>query len=527
MNRKILGFLAAAAICAHPLRAQVYLSGAHNAGLAFYDFSFPEIIDAAPATGVGYVANNGGAFYHHGPAAATLTVNGLYNAYNPSVAGFTATPGNPGVDWFTGYNNAGSGVEIAGSVAPVFGILNLANGTGNNVAITNTAGADIGSQVNFSSGITTTIRSATTTGALRFLDGASYTSSQLGDGQYVNGYVTKTGNTSFVFPVGDQSGTDLRTLSMSAPTGSTDAISVAYWQGDVATALDPTGGAHNRATISAAGATGSTKIVSVSPIGFWDWVPVSGTSNVAVTVSIPDFTGIGGYAVPSEMRLVGWNTTTNEWENLSGNTGASGTTEGSLLSGTVSDMSLYSAIGVGNIQAIPLPLQTESFSVTMDVSCNALLNWKVQSANIEKFVLKYSVDGVHFTAIAEVAALEKEQRYSYKWAGASKGAGYYHLEIHQSDGKRVYSNIVRADNNCGIANISVSPNPTKDIVWVKGLKAGSTISVLNSLGQTISVHNVAEDNYKVSLEGLSSGVYILKIATSNNANVTNVRVVKQ
>jgi hypothetical protein len=60
------------------------------------------------ADGVGYVANNSGEFYHFGPAAGTLTVNGQYNAYNPSVPGtpnnggtaFTDTPATPGIDYF-------------------------------------------------------------------------------------------------------------------------------------------------------------------------------------------------------------------------------------------------------------------------------------------------------------------------------------------------------------------------------------------------------------------------------------------
>ena len=71
--------------------AQVYVSGFYNNGSQVYDFSNPEIV-ANDGDGVGYMANNSGEFYHFGPATATLTVNGLYNAYNPAVPGFAATP---------------------------------------------------------------------------------------------------------------------------------------------------------------------------------------------------------------------------------------------------------------------------------------------------------------------------------------------------------------------------------------------------------------------------------------------------
>ena len=84
-----------------------------------YDYSNSETVTADPVTGAGYIASNSGGFYHYGPATGTLIVNGLYNAYDPAIAGFTATPSTPGVDYFQGLNaGKNTAQEIAGTTAP-------------------------------------------------------------------------------------------------------------------------------------------------------------------------------------------------------------------------------------------------------------------------------------------------------------------------------------------------------------------------------------------------------------------------
>ena len=341
--KRILLPISALCLLAGSAGAQVAMSSTTNSGGSVYDFSNAEVV-TNDGSGVGYQSQNGGAFYHYGPAVGTLTVNGNYNAY-------ALTPATPGVDYFTGLNNAPSGVQIAGNTAPVFGIINLANGNANTFDIINTAGANVGKTANFSNGITTTLRPNASTGALRFLASATYTNTALGDGQYVNGYVTKIGSDAFTFPVGNQAGNDLRTLAISAPATVTDAVSVAYWTGDVSTNIDPTGGAHSRLAINTTPLNGE-RLSSVSPIGFWDWI-ATGTDNVTITASLPDQgTATGYYRNAALIRLVGFNTVTNQWE-LLGNAAATATTEGATVTGNTGaygrNMSNYSAIGFGYI----------------------------------------------------------------------------------------------------------------------------------------------------------------------------------
>jgi hypothetical protein len=331
---------------------QVIISDAYNDGSQAYDFSNPETVYSDPVTGVGYVARNSGEFYHYGPATATLTVLGYYNAYNPSnppapgVPAGWATPTTPGVDYFRGLDNLKSTAqEIAGNTVPIFGILKLDNGA-NFINITNTAGANVGLRADFTNGITTTIRSNTAAGALRFLSGATYTGSvnniltaATADAQHVNGYVGKIGNQSFIYPVG--SGTDARPLQISAPSAVTDEYDVAWIVGDPTSTVDPSGtpGLHPITSVG-------TGLSAVSPVGQWDWIAVSGTgAGLTITVSIPDMTG---FSPATGLRLVGWNGT--QWINLSAATGsasASGNTENSTLVGVM--QAGITAIGIGKV----------------------------------------------------------------------------------------------------------------------------------------------------------------------------------
>ena len=142
---------------------------------------------------------------------------------------------------------------------------------------------------------------------------------------HVNGYVKKTGNDGFVFPVGN--GIDLRTLQMSAPSSISSEYAVAWISGNPTSTPDPTNNNELHSTLAFSGV-----ITAVSPIGQWDWLAINDTGEgLIITVSIPALTG-DFFTNSADVRLIGWNGTS--WVNL-GTTGASGLTENSTLSGTM------------------------------------------------------------------------------------------------------------------------------------------------------------------------------------------------
>lgn len=174
------------------------------------------------------------------------------------------------------------------------------------------------------------------------------------DAFHVNGYVKKVGNTSFTFPVG--SGSDLRTLTISAPTTSSAEFAVSWLGGNPDTTPDPTNSNQLHTTTSVSGT-----IKAVSSVGQWDWLPVNGTGEgLIVTVSIPVLSG-DFFTSASDLRLVGWNGTT--WINL-GTSGASGLSENSSLSGTM--IAGIQAIGIGSIKSIVTVVSAPVFTVVQN-----------------------------------------------------------------------------------------------------------------------------------------------------------------
>lgn len=314
------------------VQAQWYNDGAStNAGGTISDWTTQGTNTAtgsystAGSTGA---PSNYGVFEHRGQsgtgAAAALVNNGTYDA--------TVN----GRDYFMGPNGTAGQQEISGSSMPAFGELFIQNGATSLFDITNTNGIRVATNLFFGNGITTTVRANTSAGAIKFDDNATYFSTlPLDDTRHVNGYMSKTGNDAFTFPVG--SGTDMRTLAISAPATATDQYSVAWIAGDPTTTGDPSNG---NAMHPITAVTGN--INAVSAAGQWDWIPVSGTgAGLTVAVSIP----AGITAPAATLRLAGWNGTS--WVDLSGAPNATGNTEGSTLSGTM--IAGIQAVGIGRV----------------------------------------------------------------------------------------------------------------------------------------------------------------------------------
>ena len=434
--------------------------------------------------------------------------------------------GSASMDLFLG--EVGSGTNsIAGTTAPHFFNANFNIGATEIMAITNSQGIQVAGTLNFNNGLTTTIRSNHETGAVDFLNSATYTNSDIGDTQYVNGYVSKIGNSAFTFPIGSQDGTDYRSLSISAPTAITDHISVAYWSGDVGTDLDPTGGAHDRDLLNTTGTVGVDKLNSISPIGFWDWIPVVGNSSVSVTLSLPPFNVIGGYSDASFMRIVGWNIITNQWDNLSGTVGASSLSEGTTMTSLPFNMANYSALGIGNVKDDVLPVHLVSFSARA-IECDIQFNWRTaREYNSSSFEIEHSSNGISYTAVGRV--ISKNQisggTYTFTYTPIHDGQHYFRLRMIDEDDSFTYSRMETVKTSCGNPAIHVYPNPAHSIVNVEGLKEDTKVLLMNIQGQNLLEHHMKKANSSLDLSTFPTGLYILKVI-EGNGKITNLSVLK-
>ncbi|PSK91263.1 T9SS type A sorting domain-containing protein [Taibaiella chishuiensis] len=437
----------------------------------------------------GSVTLSNNATYEHGNNL--LQNNGSWTAASNSLDLFLSTGSN----------------TISGSAAPTFHNVHFNTGAGTTMAITNTQGISIAGQAQFSNGITTTVRSNTNSGSVKFADNATYTGGTT-DVQHVNGYVSKTGNDAFTFPVG--SGTDIRALSISAPASATNQYSVAWIAGDPGTNGDPSNANAMHPTNSV-----TTPITSVSTAGQWDWIPVSGTgAGLTVTVSMPNLTPTGISA--PDLRLVGWNGTS--WINLSSVATATGTNEGATLSGTL--IAGITAIGIGSI-GTPLPVLFSRFDVAHD-GCKALLSWSTtMEHNNDHFEIERSADGRSFNVIGKVQAAGNStdvQDYSFTDEHPDAGINYYRIVQIDADGKHNTTTVKAIRFDCGRGAVRVYPTITAGTLYVD-MPSGyenARIMLIDIHGRQVRADIPKDGLVRVMrLSSLAAGAYLLKIEHDN------------
>lgn len=383
----------------------------------------------------------------------------------------------------------------------------------------------------FNNGITTTNRLYPVNGAIVFSNNASYTGG-LTNQQHVNGYVTEAnyaGNPTpyghggeFTYPVGN--GTYAYPLTRQGVFDKTDStITVGWIQGDPAITPDPTfdplgGQINDPEDINLA-----SGVVAVGRDGFWDWqyqgltgaeIPHALSANQTVTVKIPDFTNRGVTA--SQLRLVGWDVKMQWWINLSGNTGATGITRGSELTGVIPGGTRISALAVGSTSAI-LPVTFGNFTVTAD-ACKVLLNWQTsfeQSNNY--FKVERSANGRDFVTIGTVNAAGNStaiKNYQFTDAAPLEGLNYYRITQVDYDGKQSNTDVKTIRIQCnGTVATKIYPNPAKHQINLLTGKAVAQVHILNSGGQQVLKHTPSVNQggtFSINISRLPTGVYILQ-----------------
>jgi hypothetical protein len=365
-----------------------------------------------------------------------------------------------------------------------------------------------------------TNRSATP-GYFSAIIGATY--SNPGDAANVNGYVKKYGNEAFTFPVGD--GTDLRTLTISAPLAATDAYATAWISGNPSTTPDPTAPNAGIHLISSA----TSPIIVVSLVGQWDWqvganIGNTGTgAGLTITVSIPDMTS---FATAVDLRLVGWNGT--NWIDLSGGATASGNTENSTLSGTM--IAGITAVGIGTINFV-LPLKLENFSA-IPQNCNAALSWKTtQEINTLQFNIEQSLDGASFTSVALVPAAgnSSDPLLYCIMIPQSNSNAYYRLKMIDIDGAFTYSSVVHVQTACGLKDfMTLYPNPVNGSATIylsfgTSYSGKATMVITNAGGQLLkqgSIKVVPGNNVvPIHIENFAKGNYFITVTKSNGEKI--------
>ncbi|WP_194851556.1 T9SS type A sorting domain-containing protein [Nonlabens antarcticus] len=130
----------------------------------------------------------------------------------------------------------------------------------------------------------------------------------------------------------------------------------------------------------------------------------------------------------------------------------------------------------------------------------------------------YSLDdGVSWTNI------DSEQHVDVAFFNLTTGFSGGFTVTSDDSGVFKYSSNILTENDIAFAKaISFYPNPTKNLINISGYDSIMNLELINLSGQTVKVLEPME---KVSLEGVQSGMYLLKITT--NQGTETLPIIKE
>jgi len=515
----VLALLAAAV----GARAQTYNTGTTN------------LVDGDLYTGEGFqntatgsFANTGSTVTYAGSSAATFVNDGTYAA---TLNGSTAA-----VDQFVGPNGAPGPQEIAGSVAPAFYHLTLANGSGQPFTISNAQGVDVAHLLTLQNGITTT--PATMAGAIRLASSATVVGTTLSTTTYIDGYLAKAGTAPFTYVLGTVNtsggnttpvGTAIYSpITLSSPGGTT----IRYRTGPPpnATVLAPQ--------------PGGLQLTNVSRKEYYPIGTVGAASGSTITLPYGNFgaTAVGDpyVADPATLTIAAYNGTT--WTNLSATTAnmANTTTKTVTVTLPTALSPDYTALALASTSAQnPLPVELADFQAAQQGS-DGQLRWQTASErNSAFFEVQASTNGRTWQALARLdAAGASTSPRTYRYLDrtlARYGAPlvYYRLRQVDRDTTAHYSPVVSLRPAALTWSLTAYPNPFVTELTAELLSSETgpiTALLVDGLGRVVLRRELVgfADRQLLALDEahrLPRGRYLLYVR--QNSHVATVQLVRE
>lgn len=504
-------------------RAQDYnLGSTINTGSVYRSASF---FNAATAT----FTNTGSAAVVR-YAGTTFTNNGTY------------TGSAAATDQFIGPAGAAGPQTLAGTTAPGFFNLTVANGPGALFTISNPAGASVAGLLTLSNGITTTPDDVA--GALRLTNTGTQASALAGTfsgTHYVDGYVSKAGTNAFTFPVGD--------VNQNATSGSTNPVLGASIHSPIT--LSSPGGSTLRYT--AASTPSRTSLATqaaplqLRTVSSLERYPISvGTVPVGSTITLP-YGNFGPSAAgtpyvgdPASLTIAAFDGT--RWTNLSGTPANAINTTAKTVTVTLpfALATTYTALALASTSAAnPLPVTLMAFGAVKK-GPDGLVSWQTASeTNSAYFELQASTNGTTWRALTKVtAAGNSTTSRSYSFLDkvlARYGVPmvYYRLRQVDFDAQEHYSPVVLLYPDAATWQVSAYPNPYETDLTAQLItnEAGPvTLVMLDAAGRTVLQRQVAgvPGSQVFALDeshAIATGTYTLLVR--QNEHKGTVRVVRK
>jgi hypothetical protein len=178
-------------------------------------------------------------------------------------------------------------------------------------------------------------------------------------------------------------------------------------------------------------------------------------------------------------------------------------------------------------QGAPLPVQLTSFNAAEEGLSTKLIWNTAEESGISSYVIEKSTDGRSFTAIGSVKAANLKT-YSFTDAMGTSDNSFYRLKMIELDGTFKYSYIISVKSKL-TTNISLSPNPVKNLLMIQHPKADATghIQIISATGQVIKDLRLSANAVisNVDMSGFTSGLY--HVVFKSGSEVFSKTVLKQ
>ena len=334
-----------------------------------------------------------------------------------------------------------------------------------------------------------------------FNNGATANSSS--SSSYIDGAVSKIGNSTFDFPIGDN--IYYAPLSISAPSVTTDKFSAEYFFGSPHDATYDT--TSHDATIK-----------NISDNEYWMLERDNGASSVNVTLSWDARSG--GVTDMSTLTIAHYDGGT--WKDV-----GNGSTTGSTSIGTITSsvaLSSFSPITLASkvLSDNPLPIDLLSFNAEANSDVVNLIWQTATETNNDYFTIERSIDGIRWeTVLEKQGAGNSNQIIEYQGLDNSpyNGISYYRLKQTDFNGDFSYSMIRKVNFNADLVyDMKVYPNPTTGKLNLIGAADEiNEVRVYNVIGQDVSelvhIKTLSGKNKELDLGEMPKGIYFIKTQT--------------
>jgi hypothetical protein len=172
----------------------------------------------------------------------------------------------------------------------------------------------------------------------------------------------------------------------------------------------------------------------------------------------------------------------------------------------------------GTTGTAPLPISLLSFDAIKQTK-SVLLQWTTENeVNAASFIVERSNNGITYNSIGTVTANNTSgtNHYSLPDDQPFAGISYYRLKSIDKNSIFKYSQAVKINFATAADGIVLYPNPvTNGTLTITTAVNCYSAQLFDAAGRLIRVFQLKERNNNLSLQGISKGIYQLKIAADN------------